>query len=162
MNLNVTWSRRWRQRDAASSRRRRRGCQRVCASRERAMVVSRRRRSAQALREARPAHALRLCHVEPRRPRGGDERDGVRVSHEKARPGRFCRGRTAADGAGEFSDQLAAITTKEEESGARYNGIAAALLRSSLFTGRDGIPTPSVEEAPGQDRCRCLIVMEWV
>ena len=42
MNLNVTWSRRWRQRDAASSRRRRRGCQRVYAAQYREGIVPRR------------------------------------------------------------------------------------------------------------------------
>ena len=40
MNLNLTWSRRWRLRDAMSPRRRRRGRQRVYASRERAAGIS--------------------------------------------------------------------------------------------------------------------------
>ena len=45
MNLNLTWSRRWRLHETASPRRRRRGRQRVYASRERAAAVSRRCRS---------------------------------------------------------------------------------------------------------------------
>ena len=40
MTLNLAWSRRWRERDVLSSRRRRRGRQRVYASRERALTVS--------------------------------------------------------------------------------------------------------------------------
>ena len=42
MNLNLTWSRRWRLHETASPRRRRRGRQRVLASRQRAAAVSRR------------------------------------------------------------------------------------------------------------------------
>ena len=45
MSFNVTWSRRWRRRDAAPPRRRRRGRVRAYASRARAAVVSRRCRS---------------------------------------------------------------------------------------------------------------------
>jgi hypothetical protein len=45
MNLNLTWSRRWRRGDAASLRRRRCGRMGVYAPRERVAVVSRRRRS---------------------------------------------------------------------------------------------------------------------
>ena len=46
MNLNLTWSRRWRQRDVTPPRRRRRGRQRVHASRETVFVPRRARRSA--------------------------------------------------------------------------------------------------------------------
>ena len=48
MNLNLTWSRRWRRGGAASPRRRRRGRPRVYVSRECTEPVSRRRRSTQA------------------------------------------------------------------------------------------------------------------
>ena len=73
VNSNLTWSRRWRPRDATSPRRRRRGRQRVYASRERAVP------------RLRPFHADAGVTVGLGPGRAGEQFGGSREGREEAR-----------------------------------------------------------------------------
>ena len=61
MNLNLTWSRRWRLHETASPRRRRRDRQSVHAPRERVAFVSRRSRATQVIKSSGPVRASGPC-----------------------------------------------------------------------------------------------------